>query len=52
MSSIRWVVDPSDAPYSVVALFWTTDGISTAFLAHVWGEIFFEKHAAENKLRH
>ena len=25
------VVDVLDAPYSVVALFWTTDGISTGF---------------------
>jgi hypothetical protein len=26
-SSIFWVVNPSDAPYSVVGPFWATDGI-------------------------
>uniref|UniRef100_A0A2N9F2S3 Uncharacterized protein n=1 Tax=Fagus sylvatica TaxID=28930 RepID=A0A2N9F2S3_FAGSY len=28
MSSVHWMVDSSDAPYSVVVPLWTTDGIS------------------------
>jgi hypothetical protein len=31
MSSVHWMVDSSDAPYSVVAPLWTTDGISIGF---------------------
>jgi hypothetical protein len=45
-------VDSSDAPYSVVVPFWTTDGIPREVLARVLGDIFFEKRAAENKSRH
>jgi hypothetical protein len=49
-------VDSSDAPYSVVAPSWTTDGIFRVFYFYYFGaflgHIFFEKRAAEKKSRH
>ena len=49
VSSFYWVVDPSDAPYSVVALFLDDKRniFEFFFLARTYVCIFFEKRAAE-----
>ena len=49
-SSVLWTVTSSDAPYSVVALLWTTDGIPRGFFGASLGDILFEKRAAENEI--
>ena len=49
-SSVPWVVTSSDAPYSVAALLWTTDGIPIGFFGTSLGNILFERRAARNKI--
>jgi hypothetical protein len=49
-SSVPLTVTSSDAPYSVMAPLWTTDGIPIGFFGASLGNILFEKRAAGNKI--